>query len=111
MSPDYELVLRLTAAISGMREAHDHHGWHVANLARQLATAAGLSEPEVALIEVGAHLHDIGKVLIRRELLNVPRKLTETERVEVLTGVGAGDVLIVGSAKGVAAGTPVKVIG
>jgi gamma-glutamyltranspeptidase/glutathione hydrolase len=35
----------------------------------------------------------------------------ETELVEVRSGVAAGDVLILGSAKGVAAGTPVKVIG
>ena len=33
-----------------------------------------------------------------------------TEDVEVVTGVAAGDVLVVGSAKGIAPGTAVKVI-
>jgi multidrug efflux pump subunit AcrA (membrane-fusion protein) len=33
-----------------------------------------------------------------------------TEQVEITSGVAAGDTLIVGSAKGVAAGTPVEVI-
>ncbi len=33
----------------------------------------------------------------------------ETERVEILNGVAAGDVLIVGSARGVADGTPVHI--
>jgi len=35
---------------------------------------------------------------------------TERELIEVATGVSAGDVLIVGSAKGVAPGTPVVVL-
>jgi RND family efflux transporter MFP subunit len=39
-----------------------------------------------------------------------PRQGT-TERVEVTSGVSDGDVLVVGSAKGIAPGTPVKVIG
>ena len=38
-----------------------------------------------------------------------PRR-TDTEQVEVASGVSDGDVLIVGSAKSVAAGTPVSVI-
>ncbi len=38
-----------------------------------------------------------------------PRE-TQTERVEVTDGVAPGDVLVVGSARGIAAGTPVKVI-
>ncbi|MEO8070480.1 MAG: efflux RND transporter periplasmic adaptor subunit, partial [Acidobacteriota bacterium] len=35
----------------------------------------------------------------------------ETEQVELASGVSAGDMLIIGSAKGVAPGTPVEIVG
>ena len=38
-----------------------------------------------------------------------PRQ-TETEQVEIIKGVAAGDVLVLGSAKGVAPGTPVRIV-
>lgn len=81
--PDYEAVKRLASAILALREAHDHHGPNVARLAEQLARVVGLPAQDVELIEIGAHLHDIGKVLIRKDLLNMPRKLTPEEIVEM----------------------------
>lgn len=81
--PDYEPVKRLTSAILALRETHNHHGPRVAYLATQLADLAGLPADQVGLIEVGAHLHDIGKVLIRKDLLNMPRKLTPEEVSEM----------------------------
>jgi len=38
-----------------------------------------------------------------------PRE-TETEQVEVVKGVAAGDLLVIGSAKGIAAGTAVRIV-
>jgi putative nucleotidyltransferase with HDIG domain len=81
--PDYELVKRLVAALLALRETHNHHGPAVASLAVKLAAVAGLPTDQVDLIEVGAHLHDIGKVLIRKDLLNMPRKLTGEEKAEM----------------------------
>ena len=81
--PDYDLVRRLATAMSAMRETHDRHGEQVATLARDLALAAGLEESKVSLIEVGAHLHDIGKIMVRREILNAPRKLSPEETAEM----------------------------
>jgi len=49
-----------------------------------------------------------GKADVRPVKLGVRR--SETEQVEILDGVVAGDVLIVGSAKGVAPGTPVRIV-
>lgn len=45
-----------------------------------------------------------------RVVVELGTRETQTERVEVLKGIAAGDVLVVGSAKGITAGTPVKVI-
>jgi len=92
--PDYGQVKRLVSAISVMRETHDHHGERVAVLARDLAAAAGLPSCQVKLIEVGAHIHDIGKVLVRRELLNAPRKLTESEVIEMRRHTELGWALV-----------------
>jgi putative nucleotidyltransferase with HDIG domain len=79
----YELVKRLASSILSLRETHNHHGPNVAKLAVRLAEVAGVSPAEIELIEVGAHLHDIGKVLIRKDLLNMPRKLTGEEVAEM----------------------------
>lgn len=81
--PDYEAVKRLVSAILALRETHDHHGPRVAKFARSLAAVARLSSEQVELIDIGAHLHDIGKILIRKDLLNMPRKLTAEEVSEM----------------------------
>jgi putative nucleotidyltransferase with HDIG domain len=47
------------------------------------ANALNLPTQEVELITIGAHLHDIGKLLIRSDLLNSTRKFTEAERAEM----------------------------
>lgn len=48
-----------------------------------------------------------GKAHVRPVTLGL--RQAETERVEIVSGVAAGDVLIVGSARGVADGTPVHI--
>jgi putative nucleotidyltransferase with HDIG domain len=92
--PDYTLVLRLASAMSQMRETHDHHGEQVATLAQDLARAAGLEESEVELVRIGAHLHDIGKVLISRQILNAPRKLSPQETAEMRQHATLGWALV-----------------
>lgn len=90
----YDKVLRLVGEILALRETHDHHGRSVAVLAQRLAQAAGLSPDQVSLIGVGAHLHDIGKVLIRKDLLNMPRKLTAEEVSEMRLHAMYGWVIV-----------------
>jgi HD-GYP domain-containing protein (c-di-GMP phosphodiesterase class II) len=79
----YDAVRRLITAMSILHEEHDHHGQHAADLARALAVACDLPAPLVALYEIGAHLHDIGKLLIDKELVTAPRKLTPDEMNQV----------------------------
>jgi len=86
----YDEIKKLLSIVNSMREPFNHHGDHVAGLAVKLARELGLPEDEVNLIVIGAHLHDIGKLLIRTELLNCPRKLTQSERAEMETHVMLG---------------------
>lgn len=79
----YDAVKRLATAMSILHEEHDHHGQHTAELARALAAACRLPAHEVAFIDVGAHLHDIGKLLIDKNILMAPRKLSPEEMNQV----------------------------
>ena len=91
---DYTAVKRLVSSISALRETHDHHSPVVSVLAEKLATVAGLSVDQIASIGAGAHLHDIGKIMVRRELLNATRKLTKVEIVEAHTHAELGWVIV-----------------
>jgi putative nucleotidyltransferase with HDIG domain len=86
----YDDVTQILGVITAMREPFDHHGERVASLATTLARACGLNDAEVEMIGVAAHLHDIGKLLIRPDLLNAPRKLTQDEQTEMQTHVTLG---------------------
>jgi putative nucleotidyltransferase with HDIG domain len=101
--PAYDDIKKLVGVISAIREPWDHHGDHVAGYTRILAKAAGMPVDQVELIAIGAHLHDIGKLALREELLNLPRKLEEEERAQmqqhtmlgwaIVDGAGYDDVV------------------
>lgn len=80
---NYDEINRLVSIISAMREPFNHHNDHVAVYAMRLADALGFSKDHATVIGWGAHLHDIGKLLIRTEILNSVSKLTNVERAEV----------------------------
>jgi response regulator RpfG family c-di-GMP phosphodiesterase len=56
------------------------HAQRVAARSAALAGAVGLSEPEVALVEVGALLHDLGKLAVPPAIIRKPAPLTAEER-------------------------------
>lgn len=86
----YARVIRLASAMSVIHEEHNHHGASTATLARELAWTQDLPTSEVVLIEAGAHLHDIGKIMLPRDLLNAPRKLEPHEITKVRTHTTIG---------------------
>ena len=90
MEDGYQLVRRLVASMSVLHEEHDHHGPHVATLARAMAVALGMPKRMVALVETGGFLHDIGKLLLPKQLLNYPGKLepAELNRMHTHTTLG-----------------------
>lgn len=71
--------MALVAQLTSKRDPYDHHASRVADLAVKMARLLDLPEEQVGLIEVGAHLHDMGKLLVRDDVLNVPRKVTKAE--------------------------------
>jgi multidrug efflux pump subunit AcrA (membrane-fusion protein) len=76
------------------------------------ATRTGIVVPLSAVDETGAvplvtRVKD-GKA--DRVAVELGIRQLDTEQIEVTKGIASGDVLIVGSAKGVAAGTPVNVV-
>jgi RND family efflux transporter MFP subunit len=79
----------------------------------EVSTREGVVVPLAAVDETGA-VPTITRVKdgkAERATVTLGVRRNDTEEVEVVKGVAPGDVLIVGSQKGVAAGTPVKVVG
>ena len=80
MVQDYDLF-KFISIIDLMRDNYNHHASRVADYTIKLAETMGI--PNLELIEAGAHLHDIGKFLVSRDILNLDRKLNPNEREKV----------------------------
>lgn len=70
------------------------HQQRVAKLAVALAKKMGLSAGRIEGIELAALIHDIGKIYISTELLNLPRKFTPSEHEQVKPHVQLGYEII-----------------
>lgn len=55
------------------------HSAGVAATARELAEKCGMTEEDTIKMEIAGYLHDIGKLVVPREILEKPSKLTEEE--------------------------------
>ena len=73
----------MISTIVGLLEIHDeytkNHSNNVARYARKIAIAMQLSEEEISQIYYAGLVHDIGKALIPKEVLNKNGKLTNEE--------------------------------
>jgi putative nucleotidyltransferase with HDIG domain len=81
--PNYDDVIALVEELSSRRDPYNHHAPRVAGYAVKLAELLNLTKPEIELVRVGAHLHDIGKLTVRDEVINSARKLTHDEMMRV----------------------------
>jgi HD-GYP domain-containing protein (c-di-GMP phosphodiesterase class II) len=61
------------------------HSVRVSLYAVAIANTMGLDEAVVREIELGGHLHDIGKIGVRESVLNKPGPLTEEEYLHIMT--------------------------
>lgn len=86
----YLHITKLVGILFSMQDAWDHHGQGVADFAIKLSAEIGFSKEMIRLIGIGAQLHDIGKLLLPAELVNVPRKLTGAERARMETHAAIG---------------------
>lgn len=79
-------TLQTTAPVDsapGMDAALGAHCTRTAVLAVQIGTQLGMPGTELKKLWLGAQLHDIGKVEIPDEILDVPRALSPSERTEI----------------------------
>lgn len=77
------LFLDVTKAIASIIDAKDgythRHSERVAAFAVRLARRMGLSPDDLAVVELSALLHDVGKIGVPDAILNKPGKLTDLE--------------------------------
>lgn len=74
-----ETVTVLANTIEG-RDPYTHgHVSRVVHYARSLALALGWKEEHLRMLEIGALLHDIGKIIVPDQILNKTDRLTEEE--------------------------------
>lgn len=67
-----------------------YHSQRVADLAFELARAAGIGELEATRIRIAAALHDIGKIAIPEKILNKAARLEADEEAVVRTHTTVG---------------------
>jgi HD-GYP domain-containing protein (c-di-GMP phosphodiesterase class II) len=87
----------MLAAISRALEERDQtegHGARVAALAEGVAQQLGWEPERIASLRFGAHLHDIGKLAVRRSVLRKPGPLTSDEVAEMRLHPRAGASLV-----------------
>jgi response regulator RpfG family c-di-GMP phosphodiesterase len=61
------------------------HSVRVSEYSAVIARELGISGEMLRQIELGGHVHDIGKIGVREEVLNKPGKLTEREYEHIMT--------------------------
>jgi HD-GYP domain-containing protein (c-di-GMP phosphodiesterase class II) len=76
------------------RDQSQGHGARVATLAGPVAERLGWGPERLATLHFGAHVHDIGKLAVRRSLLRKPGPLTSAEEVEMRAHPRAGATLV-----------------
>jgi putative nucleotidyltransferase with HDIG domain len=76
-------ALALVRALDARDPYTAGHSAAVAVYARDLARAAGYPPDEVAMIQLAALLHDVGKIAVPLEILTKPERLTDDEWAEI----------------------------
>jgi putative two-component system response regulator len=83
-----ELFLEGVQALAQALEAKDPytkgHSSRVAAYAGNVARRLGLSDADAALVELGAELHDVGKIGVRETVLQKPGPLTPEEYAHIM---------------------------
>jgi putative two-component system response regulator len=84
------VILSLALTIEARDGTTDGHCQRLADYAAALGTALGLETYEIAALQIGGYLHDIGKVGIADDILLKPGPLTpdEYERMKQHTVIG-----------------------
>ncbi|MDN5342644.1 MAG: hypothetical protein PWP28_1519 [Oceanotoga sp.] len=78
-----DIIISLIKMIEYKDKYTKGHSENVAKLAKKMAIEMNLPEKEIQKIYLAGLVHDIGKVLIKDEILNKPGKLTPEEFDEI----------------------------
>jgi diguanylate cyclase (GGDEF)-like protein/putative nucleotidyltransferase with HDIG domain/PAS domain S-box-containing protein len=79
-----EGLLKTLASVIDARDIYLYgHSVQASNYAGKVARMMGLDEHQVRVTELGALLHDLGKIGVSEAILNKPARLTEEEYEEV----------------------------
>ncbi len=82
LSKNYDRTLEAWARVLEYRDREtEGHSRRVLVLSTRLARALGMNETEIAQVQRGALLHDIGKLAIPDEILFKPTSLNESEQL------------------------------
>ncbi len=74
-----QLLRKLTAALEAQDAYTSGHSSRTARRAADVAHRLKLSGEEIATIQAAAAVHDVGKLMVPREILNKPGRLTDAE--------------------------------
>lgn len=87
----YQNTIKAFAAAIDLKDAYTKgHSDRVSRYAEAIAREMGISGADLEIIGVAGYLHDIGKILVDRAIINNPRPLTENEFKELNTHVITG---------------------
>ena len=90
-------MTRLSALSEALERAHvgtAEHARSVAELAERVGARLGMRGAELRALRWGALLHDVGKIEVRRELLNKPGPLSDAEFEEVKQHTVVGALMV-----------------
>jgi putative two-component system response regulator len=93
-----ELFVRAVQSLAHALEAKDTytrgHSARVAAYAAGIARTLGLDEAERAELQLGAELHDVGKIGVREEVLRKPARLTHEEYLHIMEHTVIGEQIL-----------------
>lgn len=91
----YQGVIGALAKAVELRDPYaNRHQQGVARVAVKIAARLALPEDQVSAIELSAHIHDIGKVIVPAEILSKPSRLTDAQMSIVRSHVEATHEII-----------------
>jgi len=95
----YEGTIRALSKAIELRDPYtSQHQEGVARIAAKISEQLGLKGDQLRAVELSAHIHDIGKVVIPAEILSKPTALTDAQMLIVQAHVEAADEVLSGVA-------------
>jgi putative two-component system response regulator len=93
-----EVFLLAVQSLAHALEAKDTytrgHSARVATYATGIARTLGMDPATIAELQIGAELHDVGKIGVREEVLNKPERLSKDEYLHIMEHTVIGEKIL-----------------